>query len=118
MMGSKQIVSSDDEQTRACRKLLAAVVSRAVLDCMSHPITNRQGAVTAPDPDASSAFDFIFGRGLDGYAEMLGFDAGQFRTRMKAMRNIRTHPVFSEHQLRAYRANWKLLRGHASEGEV
>ena len=70
-----------DQQTAACARLLAAVISQAVADACKRPLSSEKRARRNIDGEASEAIHFLFGDGPEFavYAKLIGLSAPSIR---------------------------------------
>jgi hypothetical protein len=76
------------DQTRACYRLLSAVVITALRDACSTPPRERVGSRRRLNTDAFTAMRFLFDErvsGLNEYLIWFDIDAGQYRMRLRQM---------------------------------
>lgn len=88
-VGSCVMVMLDKaHQTRACYRLLSAVVITALRDACSTPPRERAGVRRRLGTDAFTAMRFLFDErvsGLNEYLMWFDIDTGQYRMRVRAM---------------------------------
>lgn len=77
-----KISIEQDNQMRACQKLLSAVVALAVKDCQRMPIKPYNKKVREPHPIAITALDFLFTDSCEGYLTLLDIDPQHFRKKL------------------------------------
>lgn len=110
MMRAEQEIR-DASDTAAYRRLLWAVIEQALLDaCSIQPKKPSRSS-----REIGSAFDFLGGRGLDAYLELLDVDPGEFRRRLWDLmhRGAKFGETWTDRQRRAFRSNyqkWRLER--------
>lgn len=109
-----QNLLDDNEQTRACQKLLASVVHLSIKDACIRPPSGKRGKSLGDiNSDAFTAMRFLFGTevsGLNEYATWLDFDASQFRIKLlEMMQDDTARNVYSlgPEDRRAFRYNYK-----------
>ena len=93
------------DDVRAYQQLINAVIARAMLDCFRLPSNNQIDSVTF------SAFEFLFGKDVDPWLELIDIDPTTFKNRMKnSMWDIKISPssTITEAQKRSFRQNYKL----------
>lgn len=76
------------DQTRACYRLLSAVVVTALRDACSAPPRERTGARRRLSSDTFTAMRFLFDErvsGLNEYLVWFDIDTGQYRMRLRQM---------------------------------
>lgn len=96
------------------RQLLAAVVQLAVDDACKSPGKN----ATRPDANAMSAIRFIFGPGLEAYAEWLDFSAEEFRRRLQMIASTAaagSDSTWPDERRRALRYNIRRTPMHVAD---
>lgn len=99
--------TSIDTQTKRCAHLLAAVLSRALLDLMDRPTkaeTRKRQNISGP---ALSSLRFFFGSDAPrfrAYSKLIGLDPDLFLTRLRAANHYTVDKHrFSAVQVRAMR---------------
>lgn len=107
----------ENSQTRACQKLLAAVVAVAVNDTCVEPFrATSKDKTLFIRKDTVTAFRFLFSKevsGLDSYALWLDFNPDNFRRKLlDAMwdESVDTVAGKDSQQRRNFRYNYKLWR--------
>ena len=78
-----------EHELRACRKLFAAIINRALLDACTKPTTRKSLIDNAVNEDSTKkdsmdAMEFLFGKGsaLQLYLDFLDLEVGTFRMRL------------------------------------
>ena len=91
------------------QRLLAAVVAVAVRDCCMPPVGRHNLRL---QPQAASAFDFVFTDLGDPFLELIDINSGHFRRKLEEVMNdtSNTDKPFKQIQRRAFRINYKLWR--------
>jgi len=91
------------------QRLLAAVVAVAVRDCCMPPVGRHNLRL---QPQAASAFDFVFTDLGDPFLELIDINSGHFRRKLEEVMNDTSNndKPFKQIQRRAFRINYKLWR--------
>lgn len=91
------------------QRLLAAVVAVAVRDCCMPPVGRHNLRL---QPQAASAFDFVFTDLGDPFLELIDINSGHFRRKLEEVMNdtSNTDKPFKSIQRRAFRINHKLWK--------
>jgi hypothetical protein len=105
-----------DEQTHACKRLLSAVVSTAMLDTMYVPVKTPSGLQLRPD--TVTAFEFLFDD-KNPYLEVLDINQKNFQASLlRKMYSEEINSTFTSIQKRAFRMNYKLWQQEVAKMRV
>ena len=104
-----------NDNIESYQNLIYAVVATAMRDTFRPPVNGYL------DHETESAFNFLFGKDVDIWLELVDMDADQYKTRLKDFMwkdNKETGDRVSEFDKRMFRGNYKLWHKKMNERKL